>query len=787
MQPWQPNPQIPVQLPICADARIVPLEYTNDHTWELCLGGGDPPAVSLQTTYGLRARQMRLFFQFIFERSWVADPQDYVSTPEIQAMYPNFIRLFARPADGLEVRMDFWCPASTLICGRIKFSNTTSQTLPFVFRIAAQLTPLEEGERIANRQAGINQILSGKAGNLFPVLFITGGPEPSSGAIPGLDLDLQLSPESSRLVTWCLASEASMDVSLDKARKMTATDWESNLARIEQLDRSSVISITSGDPALDLAVRFSQIRAASFLMRSPKFRSDDFRLIANRLPDTGYSRRGDGSDFPDGWKAVTTLDLTHFVRCASPGNSDICAGMMKSYLSASSDGLPAFRHGDAGLFSKYLAQPTLLAAIACLTEEDQNKLLTPAIVKTLSAYLTAWFNQDGDQDGWPEWQTPTQTGFNLPIFDRHLPTAQSAPPQLVETPVLAGLLLNEIRLLLKLSQTHPGYVNQEMLTGKAKRLSAAMCEYWKKNRRFGYQHSQYHMSPASLILARTEKEASIRVRKKLGFPQPLLVRALTDSGETCSGVITVSGKDASGQPQEETISLNRIPWLNGRMLTVTRNTFSQIERCTISRIRPKTAVEVSTIDFSLTDGTCWFPLLSPDLPAEVRLPALEQLEAKILEEDGLSPYDGSQENDLQVSSPFFSAWIIDLLLDQKKSALAVKIWDKIATFSARAFQQTGCLWSEYRHKDGKPAGEKNGLYSLLPIQCFLRILGIENLSGDQVLLNGLSAYPEEITLRYRLWQIKAGPSGTTVQYGANPPVSVNSPGNYRIVLGKTVV
>lgn len=64
MRNWNLGPGDPLQLTIAADARLTPTDYTNDHIWELDLSGGDPSALALRTTFGLRARLMRLFPRF---------------------------------------------------------------------------------------------------------------------------------------------------------------------------------------------------------------------------------------------------------------------------------------------------------------------------------------------------------------------------------------------------------------------------------------------------------------------------------------------------------------------------------------------------------------------------------------------------------------------------------------------------------------------------------------------------------------------------------------------------
>ena len=52
MYEWNLKNGDPLSLTIATDARLVAPDYTDDQIWELKIGGGDPPALALQTTYG---------------------------------------------------------------------------------------------------------------------------------------------------------------------------------------------------------------------------------------------------------------------------------------------------------------------------------------------------------------------------------------------------------------------------------------------------------------------------------------------------------------------------------------------------------------------------------------------------------------------------------------------------------------------------------------------------------------------------------------------------------------
>jgi len=74
MRDWSLAPGDPLCLTLAADSRLSIPDYLNDHIWELVIGGGEPPALSLQTTYGLRAKAMRLFLRFSENGKSVSDP-----------------------------------------------------------------------------------------------------------------------------------------------------------------------------------------------------------------------------------------------------------------------------------------------------------------------------------------------------------------------------------------------------------------------------------------------------------------------------------------------------------------------------------------------------------------------------------------------------------------------------------------------------------------------------------------------------------------------------------------
>ena len=58
MRDWSLTAGDPLYLTLAADSRLCKPDYVNDHIWEVALDSGEPAAIALQTTFGLRATRL---------------------------------------------------------------------------------------------------------------------------------------------------------------------------------------------------------------------------------------------------------------------------------------------------------------------------------------------------------------------------------------------------------------------------------------------------------------------------------------------------------------------------------------------------------------------------------------------------------------------------------------------------------------------------------------------------------------------------------------------------------
>lgn len=259
MKDWSLTHTDPLCLTLAADARLSAPDYLNDHIWEIKLGEGAPPAVAVQTTYGLRARLMRLFPRFQRLEEWISDPAQFYAPPTVIRFHPNYVLLKFAPFSGVDVHAEYWVPESRVLAGRLTFSNPSVLRENFQFEWCGMLSHLGDGQGMAATEIGISQVLEGQTGSLFPVCIMTGGPKGGAGPYAGLAYAIDLQPGDSRQLTWALASLENVQASFDLARQTTARSWEAEVAHIELLSESQELEITSGNTDWDAVLTLSLI------------------------------------------------------------------------------------------------------------------------------------------------------------------------------------------------------------------------------------------------------------------------------------------------------------------------------------------------------------------------------------------------------------------------------------------------------------------------------------------------------------------------------------------------
>src|SRR3989338_1989259 len=228
MRDWQLTQADPLALRLAADARLGPTDYADDHIWELSLAEGEPPALALRTTYGLRAREMRLFPSFGEGERTVTDPAEFAAPPRgraffvnylrvtceplaggdlagpggVRAFFVNYLRVTCEPLAGLPVTAEYWCPDSHSVAGQWTLVNRGAEPRTIRLALTAVLKPIENPRVLAPARLEEFSALEGRSGNLDIVVVLEGPCEVESAPQPRLVHTVELAPGAETTLRW---------------------------------------------------------------------------------------------------------------------------------------------------------------------------------------------------------------------------------------------------------------------------------------------------------------------------------------------------------------------------------------------------------------------------------------------------------------------------------------------------------------------------------------------------------------------------------------------------------
>jgi len=780
MRDWYLGLDDPLTLTLAADFRLCQPDYLNDHIWELEPGSGDPPAlpsrtgvppvfaartVSLRTTYGLRARSMRIFARFTASGATVTAPASFAAPPRLRRFYPNFLSLNFSPFNGLEVLAEYWIPASQVIAGRLTFMNHTNQAVDMGMELCGLLVPLE-GQSLAHTQIQSTNVLAGRTSDLAPVIFLTGGPQHGPGPYPSLSLDLHLDAGASRQLTWAQAALGDPQASFELARRTAARAWDAERARIELVNAAQTVEIQTGDPDWDAAFALSQKTAFSLFFPGNEHLPNP-SFVQARLPDHGRSMRGDGSDYPSLWSGQSPLEA-YFLASLLPGAPELAEGLVRNFLSTQGkDGFVDCRPGLAGQRGRWLATP-LLACLAWQSyQATENEAFLASVFPHLLAFFQVWFDpaHDRDGDGVPEWDHPIQTGFeDNPAYAVWHAWAQGVDIATVESPALAASLYRECRSLIQMAEKLGRSEELEMLQFRAVALRIETEECWNAgSAMYHYRDRDTHLSPAGKRLVKRRGTGKIKLKRSYTVPVRLLIRVQTSDKAFRRLEVTIKGQTASGDHAEQ-IQRQEVQWLpraqplwhmENAALT-SREVYTQLNEIEVAGLEPNDQVTISTIDYTQEDQTLFLPLWA-GIPEERHAASLIERglldTARFYHPFGVSacaslPCAQAEATCLSVQMPW-QQLIGEGLLAYGYAGEAAQLVARSMNAVILNLKQQHAFYQAYHAEKGAGIGERNALAGLAPLGLFLQTLGVQFLTGGRVRLSGKNPFPWPVTVKYR--------------------------------------
>ncbi|HEY5729860.1 MAG TPA: hypothetical protein VIS72_07390 [Anaerolineales bacterium] len=780
MRDWSLAIGDPLHLTLAADSRLSTPDYLNDQIWELTLGGGEPSALSLRTTFGLRAKSMRIFPRFSENGKTVNTPKDFALPPTIRRFYPNFLIMDFSPLPNIDASCEIWVPESNAICGRVHIANKTTSTRRVRFEMCTILVPID-GQAMATKQNQMVNILAGDSGGLHPVLFLTGGPAHGPGPHPSLSLDLELGPGASRQLTWSQTAADSLQASFDLARQVAARPWEAERARIELLNTSQTIDIYTGDKDWDAAFALSQCAGFSLLM-PPNKHLPNTSFVSARQPDNGHSPKGDGTDHPSSWNGATPLEA-YYLANVLPA-SQIAQDSLKNFLTLQAeDGTIDGKPGLAGQRGRYLAAPMLASLAWNIHESKENTAFIKEVFPYLLKFFQAWFlpDQDLDRDGLPHWKHILQTGFeDNPLFDSWHEWSLGVNISQVNSPSLEAMLFHEATCLTKMAELIERTDVLALLNEHANILRTSIESAWQA--RTGLYHYRDRETGSSLegkVLVKQQGSGTVSPKLKFEAPIRLLVEVQTQSPGAKRPEVRIH--QFVTKAPDEVVTGGDYQWRNNGSVYTTKNVYSKLGKAVVKDLGDDDTVTIRTLDFTTEDHTLFTPLWAgvPDEQHAQTMIGRALLDAKRFHRPFGVPAcpllaSHSPEAD-SVSMAVHLPWnllISEGLLRYGFRSDAARLVAHVMTAVIQNLKQNRAFYARYHAEKGTGIGERNALSGLAPVGLFMKVLGVEIISATKVRLEGENPFPWDVTIGYKGLKVIRGTKKTEIIFANGKSVTV---------------
>jgi hypothetical protein len=774
---------------LAPDGEFTSFDPENDQVWGLSLDVSDTSPFHLYTTYHLRAKSMRLFNNIIVGQQRLTRLEDFSRLPTVTGYTPSTLKIEYAFSNLVQVCFACFIPEPDILVGSVRLHNAGSQTITLEYEFVAILNPMAKGHPTHPERINGNQVLIGQTDQLFPVLFMSGGPQGTSNPYPALHAPLQLEPGASEELHWALASKASQDASLKAARELASPVWlRASQVQSKAFSRQTVF-IKTGNPDWDSAFYLSQVNALTHLVRSHG-EGHHSSFIHSRLPDQPHALHFDSQGISD----LTLLDALHLTQMLLPTHVDHLAMLVENFVNqVDTDGsLPSqVLRGFAG---KTVNECPLLANLCLLLYEINEDLdFLARVYPNLQRFIdTGWLSEvKPDLACLPNWQTPAQLQLETGLFafDAWTETGNGLNIHTADSPAMAAMLYREVLALKKIAHILGDRSARNTYAKIIKRLSEIIHSLWnEETHTFTYQDRDTHQSPLRELYYPGRVQPILEINKQFNQPQRLHLKLILLGERPGACALKITGQNAAGDPIDELFQAPELRCVTGHAHLTTRQVYARLDSITFEGFDPEDRFLIETADYQQIDITCLLPIWTGVIHAD-HLQALHEahldsrapgLSAGIPETwrnshplpEGLRPMINIQWNTLIISG----------LIGQGHPQEAMQLFTNMMYTIIQALKDYNGFFSSYDLESGMPQGQANAIPGLAPMRLCLEIAGIKLISPDRVAIWGSNPFPWPIEVRWQgLWLCREGsqthiifPDGTQYQSQATKPLVLAS-------------
>lgn len=790
---WLLDSNQPFALPLAADARLSATDYADDQAWNLLLGSGSSPALALQTRYGGRVGLASLVPMWYTGGRSVYEAQGYAVQPVITAFAPSYLRVQASINPQLALQAEYWAIDSHTLGVRFTLSNAHTAPVSLHLDIVGQV--LAQGKE---QNLGIVPLAGGKAalslgqiGQINPVVLLEDGSAELVNGVP-------ISPKVGRKITiagrkkmtlrWVHAGLQTTAESLAQASRWLSEDWTPYFRRINQA-AAALPNFETGDETLDLILANA---CAHYVLAfvGPTTSLPYASFVALRGTAVGASPRGDGADHRREWSGQNPTWAYLAAQGVASIDPALAQGIVRNYLAVQQpDGWIDWKPGLAGQRQGTLCLP-LLARLAWgifhFTDDDRFLRETlPGLLKFFERWLSS--DCDADNDGLPEWQTESQTGYPfLPTFAAGQPWGQGLDIRTVESPDLLAYLLSEAVSLRAIAHYLRQAEAEACTDAHVSRLLAALEELWDPNAGCYRRRDRdaHHTVSGGVVLANGRGDEDHILALPITPANRLIVRISGGVSHTPRLTLHVTGLDSNGKPITEMVNTAAFLWQHNYGVYTTERIFSQVDRVRCEGLSRVYTVSVYTADTSRLDIAAVLPLWAVALPQERAQALIKLLTAsdRFWRPNGVTmcsaqdpAFDPANATGAGGVWPFWLTLIAEGLIEAGRIDLATDLLRRLLDVQIRVFKDTRAFAEFYHSDQPRGLGEPGHLAGVVPIHLLLRVLGIQIISAHKVWTGGKYYWQSPVTIvqhgvkvhRSAAQTVIAFPSGRVVELAAD--------------------
>lgn len=772
MRVWSIPLDAPHILTLAADARSDDFNPDDDQVWRLMVSEHEPRGIALHSTFGLRAKSMRILSGFELNGEVRTDPDTFESPARVQIWLPSYISLVFRPFPEFKVSAEYWARSSSLLAGRYTFSNLSERAIQPGLRISSILQAAANPEPMSARIENGVQILSGRTANLYPLIFLDGGARSEPSPYSMLRARTLLAPGEKHSWIWAHCGEQTVARGFHRSRELRGINWDAEVARL-LMQNSDLVDVDTGDLGWDAALWAAQ-REASMLFIRPNRRLKRAVPVETRTEKDGY----DAAEGRSPWEPANPWDAFYVALQSLPGSPESVQGYVESmlHLQAPDGHVPAIT--DFASPQKGWLHPPLLAQMALqLYRKTEDVEFIDACFQALHSLFNCWFQaeHDRDMDGFPEWDHVNQAGFkSWPAFSPWFEWSQGLELSTAETIDLASLLVMEGEALIAMAMLL-GFTDAQEAIGKRVGLLKGRIEAaWSETD--GYKHVDYylHESVAGKRLAVRRGGFTLEVHRDFDPAVRLLLQVEGQEDRAHDLKMRIFSRGRRGPSRVEKFDYSDFAWFLDCGYLTTDKPSAEIEKIEVEGIDRKFRTTISTGDYSRDDVTLLLPLTA-GLPSDSRADFMVE---HVLKDPGRFwrcggvPSVPADDPDYAIAANKVTGsvqmlrnhWLAEGLLRYGYKEEAAELLTRLMGSVVKTLREEHCFYAEY-DADGEAVLRENvSAAGLAPFSLLLKVLGVELIAPRKVRIRPGHELGRTIRLKWRGLEITCDPEATLVRF-----------------------